>query len=212
MAEHGVARMTARAALASLRDEGLTTTRRGVGVFVRTARPIVRNAIGGAKFRQLSAGRAAHDTGDYAQDLGQKVLEARKGEVPSRGAAGLLSLDPGDTVTVRSRLYFRDDRPAMLVTSYLPDRVTSATRLAQVDFDRSIYAELIMSGYGPAQFREDLTAAMPTPDEVSTLQMEPGTLVIRITRTSRYDKGTSVEVAYLTLDAAKFTARYDFSA
>jgi GntR family transcriptional regulator len=45
MKDYGVARMTARQALAVLIGEGLAVSRKGAGVFVRTFRPIIRNGI-----------------------------------------------------------------------------------------------------------------------------------------------------------------------
>jgi DNA-binding GntR family transcriptional regulator len=53
MATYGVARMTARQALAVLADDGLTDTRRGAGVFVRPAADTV--TIPARDFEQLLA-------------------------------------------------------------------------------------------------------------------------------------------------------------
>ena len=47
MSNYGVARMTARHGLSMLKDEGLTVTRHGSGVFVRAFEPIVRTGTTG---------------------------------------------------------------------------------------------------------------------------------------------------------------------
>ena len=58
MSEYGVARMTARQALAALISEGLAVSRKGSGVFVREFRQIVRdgvNRLASAKWGQDSS-------------------------------------------------------------------------------------------------------------------------------------------------------------
>ena len=58
MQDYGVARMTARQALAVLINEGLAVSRKGAGVFVRTFRPIVRNGIAHLEAERWSSGKA----------------------------------------------------------------------------------------------------------------------------------------------------------
>src|SRR6266702_4761307 len=57
MQDYGVARMTARQALAVLIGEGLAISRKGAGVFVRTFRPIVRNGIARLATDRWASGR-----------------------------------------------------------------------------------------------------------------------------------------------------------
>src|SRR5690242_12440943 len=66
MQDYGVARMTARQALAVLIGEGLAVSRKGAGVFVRTFRPIIRNGIARLASERWASGESiwSADTGD----------------------------------------------------------------------------------------------------------------------------------------------------
>src|SRR5690606_37015856 len=64
----------------------------------------------------------------------------------------------------------------------------------------------------PVHFREEIRSRMPSPDEVTQLDLAPGTPVILICRTAFTDQGHPVEVNEMTLDAASYVLEYDFDA
>lgn len=213
MEQYGVARMTARRALAILRDEGLTSTRRGVGVFVRDYQPIVRNSITRLSERQWGAGRATWDADHNARALTVDRVTVDVEAEADEQTLDALALDHDERVTVRDRRYCLDGKPVMTATSYLPARIAARTQIAEVDTGAGgIYARLAELGHEPVHFREDVISRMPTPAESSALQIDPGTPVLVITRTAATADGMPVELNHMTLDAAAFVIRYDFDA
>ncbi|MDO5699699.1 MAG: GntR family transcriptional regulator [Dermatophilus congolensis] len=213
MSEHGVARMTARSALAMLRDEGLTTTRRGVGVFVREFQPIIRNSISRVSQRNWNAGRAIWEADAEGRSLTVDNINVEPEADAPDDVRAVLRLSTDNKVTIRARRYCLDGKPAMIATSYLPAPLVAGTRITEPDTGPGgIYARLADLGHAPAHFREDVIARMPTADETEALHIAPGTPVMVITRTAADANGTPVEINAMTLDAANFVVRYDFDA
>jgi GntR family transcriptional regulator len=212
MSRYGVARMTARQALAVLQNEGLMTTRKGAGVFVRDFRPIVREGIA-----RLSRERWASGRGIWDADQDNRSLTVDRIKVREKKATGYVAdtfgLDDGDTVVIRDRRYLLDDRPVLLAVSSLPASIARGTPIAEKDAGPGgVYARLAELGLAPAHFREDLRARMPSDDEAATLSLNPGTPVITIARTAYTADGRAVEVNEMTLDASAYVLRYAFDA
>lgn len=211
MADYGVARMTARHALAMLRDEGLTTTRHGVGVFVREFKPIIRNSIQRVSPRQWRAGRSIWDTDDDGRTLTVDRLQVRSTATPPDEVRAILRLTEEQQVTVRDRRYNLEGKPVMLATSYLPAHLVANSLITQPNpGPGGIYARLADLGQTPACFREDVIARMPSPAEADALQIAPGTPVFLIIRTAATQDGNPIEVNRMILNAATFVIRYDF--
>lgn len=213
METHGVARMTARSALAMLRNEGLTSTRKGAGVFARDFRPIIRNSIARVSERQWGAGRSIWDDDNDKRSVTVDSVEVTPGDEAPEEIAQILALAPGEKVTVRRRRFALEGKPVTLATSYLPARIVAGSAITVPDTGPGgAYARLKDLGHAPAHFSEDVIARMPTADETEALDIAPGTPVLDITRTAVTAAGTPVEVNHMTLDAAAFVVRYSFDA
>lgn len=206
MATYGVARMTARHGLSMLKDEGLTVTRHGSGVFVRAFEPIIRDTTGApadestvtAEIDETGAGLTVRTLAVTAEaDAPEKVRTA-------------LGLADGDKVTVRERLHLRERKPVLFATSYLPASIAAGTPIAEREVgEGGTHARLADAGYAPARFREDVVARMPSIEEIEELRIEPGTPVLAVTRTAYTADGTPVELSHVVLDAGEFMLRYD---
>jgi len=206
MATYGVARMTARHGLSMLKDEGLTVTRHGSGVFVRAFEPISRDTTGApadestvtAEIDETGAGLTVRTLAVTAEaDAPEKVRTA-------------LGLADGDKVTVRERLHLRERKPVLFATSYLPASIAAGTPIAEREVgEGGTHARLADAGYAPARFREDVVARMPSIEEIEELRIEPGTPVLAVTRTAYTADGTPVELSHVVLDAGEFMLRYD---
>lgn len=206
MSNYGVARMTARHGLSMLKDEGLTVTRHGSGVFVRAFEPIVRDTTGGkpdgstvtAEIDETGAGLTVRTLAVTAEaDAPEKVRAA-------------LGLAKGDKVTVRERLHLRERKPVLFATSYLPAAIAAGTPIAAQDVGPGgTHARLTEAGHAPVRFREDVVGRMPTIEEIEELRIEPGTPVLSVTRTAFTQDDTPVEVSHVVLDAGEFMLRYD---
>jgi GntR family transcriptional regulator len=210
MQEYGVARMTARQALAVLISEGLAVSRKGAGVFVRTFRPIIRNGI-----TRLASERWASGESIWTADIEDRSLtvdQIRVGEAaPPDRVAFALELEPPETVIQRSRRFVLDGKPVLLSVSYLPSKIAKGTPIAQENTGPGgIYARLRDLGHAPARFREDLRARMPSEAEAAQLALDPATPVVDITRIAYSEVGGPVELNEMTADGASYIFRYSF--
>lgn len=204
--------MTARQALGLLRDEGLTSTRKGAGVFVRDFRPIVRAGIARLDRDGWERGRGIWDSDHDTRSLTVDGIKVR--EVKARGyVSDVFGLEEGATMIRRDRRYLLDGRPVLIAVSSLPASIARGTAIAAKETGRGgIYARLAEIGLAPRHFREDLRSRMPSSDEAATLKLEPGTPVITIVRTAYTADGTPVELNEMTLDSSAYVLRYEFDA
>jgi GntR family transcriptional regulator len=212
MRDYGVARMTARQALAVLIGEGLAVSRKGAGVFVRTFRPIIRNGIARLAAEHWAAGNPiwSADTEDRSLTVDEiRVDEA----VPPDHVAVALELEAAETVIQRSRRFVLDGKPVLLSVSHLPSKIAKGTPIAQDNTGPGgIYARLRDLGHAPVRFREDLRARMPNEAEVARLALDPATPVVDIVRIAYSETGQPVELNEMTADAASYIFRYSFTA
>ncbi|MEU6536397.1 GntR family transcriptional regulator [Streptomyces sp. NPDC047000] len=212
IAEHGVARMTARQALSVLKDEGLAESRKGAGVFVRSFRPLRRRGIQRLSQEQWGNGRSI-----WSADIENRTLVVDQVTVSEETApehvGRVLELGDGDTVCVRRRRFVLDKKPVLLATSYLPTSVVAGSAITQEDTGPGgTYARLADLGYKPVHFREEIRSRMPTREDAAQLSISAGTPVILICRTAFADDGRPVEINEMTLDAASYILEYDFDA
>ena len=207
MSNYGVARMTARHGLSMLKDEGLTVTRHGSGVFVRAFEPIVRDTTGGKPDGSSTVTAEIDETG--AGLTVRTLAVTAEADAPEK-VRTTLGLAEGDKVTVRERLHLRERKPVLFATSYLPASIAARTPIAAQEVGPGgTHARLTEAGHAPVRFREDVVGRMPTIEEIEELRIEPGTPVLSVTRTAFTEDGTPVEVSYVVLDAGEFMLRYD---
>ena len=212
MRQYGVARMTARQALAALQSEGIAVARKGAGVFVRTFRPVRRFGSRRLSRDVWGAGRSMWDVDDSPAAVA--VDRLRVAEVPApEDVASLLDVPPGTTVVARDRRYVVGDRPVQLATAYIPLGIAAGTQIAADDTGPGgVYARLAELGHEPVRFAEELHVRMPTPHEFDALELVPGTPVIRVARTAHARDGRPVEASLMTLSADAYVLHYEFDA
>lgn len=212
MNQYGVARMTARQALAALRAEGIAVARKGVGVFVRSSRPVRR--FGGRRLSRdvWRAGRSMWDVDETHTPVSVDRLEVREQPV-SEDVARLLGIPPGAPVVVRDRRYIVGERPVQLATAFIPRDIAAGTSLVDQDTGPGgIYARLAELGHEPTRFTEELRVRMPTPQESQALELPTGTPVILVARTAYTRDDRPVEASLMTLSADAYVLQYDFDA
>ncbi|QCW78550.1 GntR family transcriptional regulator [Streptomyces sp. S6] len=212
MADHGVARMTARQALGVLQSEGIVESRKGAGVFVRSFRPLRRQGIQRLARSQWGEGRSV-----WSVDTEDRTLVVDRVSVTEQGApehvARVLGVEEGEPVCVRSRRFVLDGKPVLLATSYLPAGLVAGSAIAQEDTGPGgTYARLAELGSEPVHFREEIRSRMPTAAEAEQLKLPTGTPVMLVCRTAFTAEGRAVEVNEMTLDSASYILEYAFDA
>ncbi|MFI8948901.1 GntR family transcriptional regulator [Streptomyces sp. NPDC053750] len=210
MAEHGVARMTARQALAVLQAEGVVEARKGVGVFVRDFRPVRRRGIQRLAHARWGTGQSIWSADAEDRELVVDSVEVTEAEAPAV-VAGVLNLAEEARVCVRRRRFLLDGKPVLLSTSYLSAELVAGTPIAQPDTGPGgTYARLEELGHRPIRFREEIRCRMPSGEEADRLALPPGVPVVLVARTAYDAGGLAVEVNDMVLDAFAYILEYDF--
>jgi GntR family transcriptional regulator len=124
--------------------------------------------------------------------------------------AALLGIPAGSDVLIRDRVMGRPGGPPLqLATSYLPSELVRGTILERPDTGPGgIYDRLEDMGHSPLRWSESLGARMPLYHEVRTLQLPPGTPLLRLLRTTIDPAGRQLEVNDTRISAALFEISY----
>lgn len=207
--DHGVARGTARRALAVLQTEGLVVARKGAGVFVRDSKPILRKANQRLSADQWGSGKSIWEVDVETRPMAVDRIRVYRDTAPDRIARVLDTTD----VIVRERRYLVDGSPVMLATSFLPAEIAAGSPIADPDpGDGGIYARLQDLGLKPLRFREQLRGRPASPDEVELLALgASGASVLTVARLAYVAEDRVVEVNEQVLDAAVYILQYDFT-
>lgn len=211
MSRYEVARNTARQALAVLKDQGLTEARKGSGIYVRSFRPIRRNAVSRLSQKQWGSGKSI-----WAADIDNRPLETVDLEVAEVDApehiATALQLPEGAKVWRRSRTFVVDEEPVNRAVSYLPSDLVAGSLITQPDTGPGgTYARLAELGHKPVRFREEIRVRMPLPAEVEALQLPPATPVILVARTAVDESNRVVEINEMAMNSSRYILEYDFT-
>ncbi|OLT46501.1 transcriptional regulator [Saccharomonospora sp. CUA-673] len=210
---YGVSRPTIRDAVNLLRTEGVVVAEHGRGVFVRRAAQIQRLAR-----TRLSRAARAQNKGAFLADAAEQGFTPTttvtvRFEPANDRVAGILALEAGAEVTVRDRVMSADGQAVQLAVSRLPRVFTRGTAAEQEDTGAGgVYARLEEAGHAIGTYAEHVGSRMPTPDELSTLQLQSGTPVITVTRVAYREDGTPLEVNDMTVPADRYGLSYEWAA
>jgi len=214
MTHYGVARMTARNALRLLQDEGLITAEHGRGVYVRARPPVRRLASDRFAQRHRKEGKAAFDIEAEQHGVTPQVdqLTVTEATAPPE-VADRLKVSENSPVLVRNRRYLLDGRPVETAISYVPADLARGTPIADPNpGPGGIYARLEEQGNTLERFTEEVSARMPTPEEVRRLALPPGVPVFRLVRTAYDIDGRAVEVCDTIMAADAYVLNYELPA
>ncbi|GII87668.1 GntR family transcriptional regulator [Sphaerisporangium siamense] len=209
MSEYGIARATARQALAVLINEGVAVPKRGSGVYVRQFRPIRRHGSRRLAREQWGTGKAIWDSDVSGRPYTVDELVIAR-EPAAEDVGRVLECDE---VWVRRRRYAVDGRPVQLAASHFPAELVEGTPVTTPDTGAGgVYARLRDLGRAPVHFTEEVRARMPAPEEAARLRLPAGTPVIEVCRTAFAAGGVAVELNKMIMDAASYVLQYDFDA
>lgn len=206
-------RVTIRAVIEMLKQQGLVITRQGLGTFVRERARARRHGIERYSRSRWEAGEPV-----LTAEAARQGLEAHQdvreiGEVPAPEViAERMGVPPGTAVLTRRRTTLIDGRPNQLADSYYPLEVAEAVPMLREENTGpgGGYARLEEAGYRLATIEEDISVRMPTSPESVTLSLPEGTPVVDLTRTVWDAAGRVVEVmaAVIAGDMVSFSYRF----
>lgn len=214
LVEHyGVSRPTIRDALDLLRGEGMVIALHGKGVFVRPRariQRITRSRLSRTA-REANKGAFLADAAEHGF-VPSTTVDVRF-EPAEKRIAKVLGIQTGDEITVRDRVMRGDGVVLQLAVSRLPRALTRGTSIEEPDTGPGgSYARLEEAGHRIASFVEHVAARMPTPGEVSALQLGQGIPVLTVTRIAYRVDGQPLEVNDMTLPADRYERSYEWAA
>jgi GntR family transcriptional regulator len=200
---YGIARNTARQAIAILQADGLVDAQHGRGVFVRRERPLLRRAHDRYARRHREAGVAPFREEARTQGHAGRIDVTAVERVPAPAwVAQRLSLAEGEPVLRRRKRYLADEEPVQLADTYLPLAIADGTALAEeVPAPGGLFAALDELGHRVARIDEHVTARMPLPEEIDELVLAAGVPVIDVRRTGYDERGAAIEATHTILAA-----------
>lgn len=215
--EYGVSRDTVRRALGRLTSQGLLSPGKGRrGRKVRTSNPLTFYAVKSEAADRMTERRAKGvdawlaDAADQGRHAGQEIAVAI--EEAHADIAERLALPVGELVAARRRLRTIDGEPHNLNDTYYPRSISAGTLIENpADIPEGVIAYMAERGYVQDQYRDDLSARMPTPSEAERLQVPPGVPVLIQYRTGYMD-GKPVKVTMTIWPGDRTSLVYEFPA
>ncbi|MCX4622770.1 GntR family transcriptional regulator [Streptomyces albogriseolus] len=197
--EYGVSEAPVRAALRILANEGLIESKARAGTRVRPRPPVHRLAAD--RYRSKPGGAPSTP---YTRDQGIGWSEYRLDKkfekvTASDELAALFECEPGEELLARHFVFYDNDEPTQMSTSYVRWADVAGTPVADPihePWPGGTRAQLATLGIRVTTITESFTAAMPTELEARTLRIGAGVPVLRYTRQHIADTGRVVEVAH----------------
>ncbi|MFE1071010.1 GntR family transcriptional regulator [Streptomyces sp. NPDC058783] len=197
-AAYSVSEPTVRQALRTLREEGLIETRARAGTRVRERPPIHR--LQADRYRRTNGPPATPYTRDQGIGWSEYRLDKRFERVEATPElAALFEVEPGEALLARHFVFYSNDVPTQMSTSYVRWGDVAGTPVADPihePWPGGTRAQLESLGHRIVRVTESLTGGMPTPGEVEALRLGGGVPVMRFTRRHIADGGRVVEVAH----------------
>jgi GntR family transcriptional regulator len=201
MQHYGVSRNTVRLAIAELANQGLIATQpgRGGGAFVqerfmltyyasRENSPGSENTL---EFKQVTLDQGAEPNEEFGLSLKEANLDV----------AERLEIPQGSAVVVRRLVRSANDEPVSIQESYYPYDLANGTKIMEPRPVTAGIAQMLAElGHNQVGYRDEVTAEMPSREEITSLNLQRGIPVLRHWRTA-YSASRPIR-ATLTLFAA----------
>jgi GntR family transcriptional regulator len=207
---YGTTHMTVRQAVGLLKDEGLVTTRQGLGSFVRNRPPLRR--IGSNRYARQHrlAGKTPFMVDTSA--VGAPRFEIlRFGPTPApRDIAERLNLGEGDLALLTNLRFHAGSQVMQVSTAYIPYTLVQETPVAdprQRPWDTDTITNLETVDVHVDEVVEETAARPATSDELRDLQLQPGSQVFQMTRTMLAN-GKPVETCVIIMPTSRYLLSY----
>lgn len=192
MALYSVSRMTVRAAIAKLVDEGRVYNIQGSGTYVGSV-DLFSKAPKLTSFTEdmTSRGHVASSRVLTLERIGASAETARR-----------LDLQAGTECTHLRRLRLADDNPMALEDVYLPGFVLG---IGTLDLSRSLYEQLTETGHAAYRAEQEIQAITLDPEESRLLEVPDGSAALCVERVSSSRHGRLVELARTIYRADRYS-------
>jgi GntR family transcriptional regulator len=181
----GVSRMTARAALQALSEQGVVARGAGRGGSQVAEPPVDHDLTAFAGFTEMVLRQGMHAT---AEVLSAETLEAPK------DVASQLRIEPGDPVHRIERVRAGDGEPLTLEDSWFP--AACFPDLLENDLTASIYDLMAAADLRPCRATERLSPVLADHEQARILKTAPGAPLMCVERVAFAADGTPVELAF----------------
>jgi GntR family transcriptional regulator len=208
--QYGTTHMTVRQAIGLLKEEGLVTTRQGLGSFVQTRPPLRRIGSNRYSRQHRLAGKTPFmvDT----TELGAPTFEIlRFGPTPAPpGIAERLAIEEGDLALLTNLRFHAGSQVMQVSTAYIPYNLVQETPIAdpgQRPWDTDTITNLETVGVRVDEVLEETTARTATTGELRDLQLQPGSQVFQMTRTM-LAQNKPVETCDIIMPTSRYLLSY----
>jgi GntR family transcriptional regulator len=195
---YGVSETTIRNALRLLANEGLIESRARAGTIVRTRPPVHR--LPADRYRSTPGARSTPFTKDQGIGWSEYRLDKRFEKVEADPElAALFGVEPGERLLARHFVFYDNDVPTQMSTSYVRWSDVAGTPVADPinePWPGGTRAQLASVGIHVTAVEESFTAGMPTEVEAAVLKLGPSIPVLRFTRKHVDGEGRVAEVAH----------------
>lgn len=191
---HHVSRVTVRAAIARLIDEGLVYNVHGSGTYVGS-REIFSKA---PKLTSFTEDMVSRGFTPSSRVLAAYVVDA------DEDLARRLAVPLGSSCTVLRRLRLADDEPIAIEEVYLP---TSVLDLDQLRLNESLYAQLAKYGHEVIRAEQEITATALDDEQCTLLGVPSGSAALCVLRVSSSRQGRLIEFARDIYRADRYSFR-----
>jgi GntR family transcriptional regulator len=215
--EYGVNVNTVRKAVGVLEAEGLVTPVRRKGTVVRSRPPMKRLGVERYAKSKWKFGLVA-----FAADREASGREWKREDQTNRvrrteadpDVAAALGIEPGEPVYERARLIKDAGVPTHTLTSYYRPEHVEGTPIVDPTPGTATpgggFAVLTMQGLEPDHMTEVVQARMPSPEELTELELPAGEPVMVLNRTTYTADDVPVEFARGIHAASRFSWSYSF--
>lgn len=202
---YGVVRNTVDEALKILGQQGIVTSEWGRGVFVRENKPLLRLGSDrySPKYRELGLSPFLLECSKQGKTGRFQVLSIERVK-PDKDVADRLKVpEKGKSVLRRENVFWADEDPVYRVTTWIPWTLAQGTGLLEEEVPHKfgIHGVLEDKGHAVVRINDEVSARMPTPDEVRHLQLLQGVPVLDVLHTSLDEEGEPFEVTRFVMRA-----------
>ena len=185
MTIYNVSRMTVRAAIAKLIEEGRVYNVHGSGTFV-----------GSMGISMSSVNEVRRGLSPSSRILGAWLAEA------DEATASHLGIQPGDPCTRLRRLRLADESPMALEDACLP---VSVMPLKDLDLGRSLYEQLSEAGHEAYRATEEIRSVMLSDEDSRLLEVPTGTSALCVERVTCSRRHQPLEFAKTLYRADRYS-------